>query len=114
MLHCFSGGCAFDLFHRPVVIVFWWMGLSGGWGPLPIPGARFPGERILIDPFVGTLLGHARHDCPQKRELLRCVLVVTGQQGGNYTRSELSHEEQGNKMPAEAIFPCARCGKVLF
>jgi len=50
-------------------------GLSGGWGPLPIPGARFPGERILIDPLVGTLLGDARHDGPQHRKLECCVLV---------------------------------------
>ena len=61
---CFSGGCAFGLFHLPGVLVFWWMSLSGGCGPLPIPGARFTVEWNLIDPFVGTLVGHARHDGP--------------------------------------------------
>ena len=83
---CFSGGCAFSLFHRPGVLVFWWMGLSGEWGPLPIPGARFTVEWNLIDPFVGTLLDHALQDGSQQHKLVRCVLAILGQQGGYYTR----------------------------
>ena len=86
---------------------------SGGLGPLPGPDVRLPGERILIDPLVGALLGHALHDGPQQRELVRCVLAVPGQQGGHYSRIETCHKEQGNKTPQRVIFPCVRCGKVL-
>ena len=100
---CFSGGCAFGLFHRPGVLVFGWMGLSGGWGPLPIPGARFPVERILIDQFVSTLLGHARHDGPQQGELVRCVLAVRRQQAGDFTRCEMCHV--GDAMRNKVIWP---------
>ena len=66
---------------------------SGGWGPLAGPGARLPYERIRIDQLVGALLGHALHDGPQQRELVRCILAVPGQQSGHYARIETCHEE---------------------
>lgn len=72
-----------------------WMGLSGGWGPLPIPSARFPGERILIDPLVGTLLDYARHNGPQQRKLVRCVLSVPGWQGCHYEHIYKLHQDSG-------------------
>ena len=53
-------------------------------GTLVLPGAYLPGEPILIDPFGGMLLGQARHDGPQQRELVLCVLAVLGQQGSYY------------------------------
>jgi len=70
---------------------------SGGWGPLPIPGFRFPRERILIDLFVGMLLGLARHNGPQRGELVRCVLTAPGQQGSQYARIKTCHEERSHQ-----------------
>ena len=80
-----------------------WCLFSGGWGPLPIPGAGFPGERILIDPLVGALLGDARHDGPQQRELVRCILAVPGQQCGHYACIQRCHEER--VMRIKVIWP---------
>ena len=94
--------------------IVWWCLFSGGWGPLPIPGVRLPYERIRIDPLVGTLLGHERHVGPQQCELVRCLLNVPDHQAGYFRHSEMSREEQGNKMYAVTIFPCARSAKALF
>ena len=117
----FSGGCAFGLFHRPVVLLFGLMGSFGWMGllahtrrPLPL---RTDSHRSVCGHaarFRSAQWPAAGRTCMLQLEPALCILAVPSRQSGHYALVELYREQQGNKTPPGIIFPCARCGKVLF